>query len=134
MMRSPYDGLSRRPLRVGLAVVGAATVAFETSAFRAGRRGFGVARSSPAFLLWIGERPAVVAILALAGVAALFLFARRPAAILPGSIALLVMASLSDIASVYTFELVGWHSASTSPSARPWSARPTARPKSMPGS
>jgi hypothetical protein len=96
MMRSPYDGLSRRPLRVGLAVVGAATVAFETSAFRAGRRGFGVARSSPAFLLWIGERPAVVAILALAGVAALFLFARRPAAILPGSIALLVMASLSE--------------------------------------
>jgi hypothetical protein len=117
MMGSPYDGLSRGSLRVGLAVIALASLLMEVADLHLGHAGPHPA--APFFLAWVGDRPAVFDLLAIAGAAALVLFARRPAAIREGAIALLVMALLSESrtaargsVSHVTFEggaaLLGW--------------------------
>lgn len=87
-MKSPYDGAPRGPLRIAIALVLsidtlALAVAVSTTHKSAISHPF-----APGFLLALGGKPHIVAPIALAGLLALALFARRPSAIAPGFAAL----------------------------------------------
>lgn len=87
-MKSPYDGASRGPLRIAIALVLsidtlALAVSVSTTHKSAISHPF-----APGFLLALGGKPHIVAPIALAGLLALALFARRPSAIAPGFAAL----------------------------------------------
>jgi hypothetical protein len=94
MMESPYDGLPRRSLRIGLSAIAGVTLLTQALSSHFARPGPGAhATTLP---LQLVQQDAVAVPLTLAGLAALVLFARKPAQILPGAVALAIMTILSE--------------------------------------
>jgi hypothetical protein len=92
MMESPWDGLPRRPLRVGLAVIAGVTLLSEGPSLHFARPGPGATGR----VLRLVQQDAVVVLLTLAGLAALVLFARRASRLVPGAVALGIMTIFSE--------------------------------------
>jgi hypothetical protein len=95
-MRSPWDGESRAPLRVGLALIAAyalATAAFDVHDVAAGALAHPAA---PRVLLALGRSSVGVGLVLAVGLYALFRFARRRAALREGLVALVALAILSE--------------------------------------
>lgn len=95
-MRSPWEGSSRRPIRIAVACVLAADVIALSVALIGARPSALSHPAAPALLLALGGRPWLVAPIAAVALSAVVAFARRPAALAPGLCALGAAAILCE--------------------------------------
>jgi hypothetical protein len=88
VISSPYDGFSRKPLRLLIALVSAADIIALASGVILNPPSPISHPMAPRFLLALGGRPELVLPIAAIGLSGLFLFARSGSAILPGLVGL----------------------------------------------